>query len=348
MNKKVSIVIPSHNRKKLLSKCLNSVGTQDYLHKEILVIDDGSTDGTLSFIKEHFPEIKIIYNLKSLGPAFAKNQGIVNSCGQYIYFLDSDSELIFKDTISNMVKVMESNEDIGILGGILELDAQGNIRRVYGQKTTYDGRSCAISLEKGVPDLSEEVLAECDYVPTCNCFVRRDILFKIGGFDPYYIYMGEDKELGIKIRNLGYKAFFGFKVACLHRYDETVKFDRRFMYLKNKLRFAIKNKGVSFFFIIPILDFYFFFVYYPFLFILRGVFPDLKIVRIYKNRVNPNLKPPGARWILFSVCYFVKVYLLNLIELPHILRCRNVDFLSREKLETYKSSGRGIKICLKK
>ncbi len=346
--KKVSIIIPSHNRKELLGNCLNSVRNQDYLHKEIIVVDDGSTDGTSSFIKEHFPEVKIILNLRPLGPAFARNQGIINSSGQYIHFLDNDSKLIFNDTVSNMVKIMESDENIGMLGGIAELDAQGSIKQVYGQKVTYDGRSYAVLLKKEAPDFSEERLAECDYLPTCNCFVRRDALFKIGGFDPYYIYMGEGKEVGIKIKSLGYKVLFGFKVSCFHRFDESATFDRRFMYLKNKMRFAIKNRGLSYFFIIPILDFLFFFIYYPFLFFLKRIILDLKIVRIFKDRTNPNVKPPRAGWILFSVYHFAKAYLLNLVELPHILRCRNIDFLSQEKLQAYKSSKVDIKTWLKK
>lgn len=319
-----------------MGKCLNSVRNQDYPHKEIIVIDDGSTDKTPSYIKKHFPEVKIIHNSKPGGPAFAKNQGIINSNGRYIHFLDSDSELLINNTISNMVKIMNSDKSIGILGGTAELDTQGNMQRVYALKITYDGRSYYISLTREALNYSDERMIECDFVNTCNCFIRRDLLSEIGGFDPYYIYMGEDKEIALKVKRLGYKVLFSFKTACLHKYDEIVKFDRHFMYLKNRLRFVIKNKGLQYFFIIPVLDFFFFFIYYPLFWLLSGIFPNLKTAKYFENKLNPSLKLPETKWILLSGYYFLKAYLQNLREIPIILSCRNANFLSEEKMQTYR------------
>ncbi len=347
-NEKVSIIIPSYNRKELLSKCLASVKDQDYIHKEIIIIDDGSTDGTSSYIKENFPDVKIIRNPKPVGPAFAKNQGIINSDGQYVHFLDSDTELISRDAISSMVRFIETDKSTGALGGIAEMGTQGTIGKVYGRRITEDGRSYAISLNNAAIDVFIGGFAECDFVESCNCFTRRDILLKAGGFDPYYIYMGEDKELGIKIRRLGYKIIFSFKSACLHRYDEGVCFDRRFMYLRTRMRFAIKNKGLGYFFIIPILDFLFFFVYYPGLFLLRKIFPNLKIGKFLDSKTHPSVRLPPKKWLFLSVYYFLKVYILTLKELPFILRSRNFSFLSEKSLEICRNSIGNIGIWLER
>ncbi len=332
---KVSIIVPSYNRKELLGTCLNSIKNQDYPDKEIIVVDDGSTDGTSSYIKDLFPHVKITRNNRPLGPAYAKNLGIVNSSGRYIYFLDSDSELIYKDTISAMVRTMESNEKIGSLGGIVELDAAGAVTRVCGRKVAYDGRSYTISLENRKSAFPGEIMAECDFVETCNCFTRRDIVLTAGGFDPYYIYMGEDKELGMRIRKAGYKNFFGFKVACAHRLDEAVSFDRRLMYLKAKTRFAIKNFGVRYLFIMPILDILFYYIYYPICVIIKRTASTSGGERAAENRAAPHATLPPMKWILCSAYYFLKAYLWNIQELPVTLRSRNVNFLSDENMKDY-------------
>jgi GT2 family glycosyltransferase len=338
---KVTIIIPSYNRKQLLGRCLDSIRNQDYPHKEIIVIDDGSTDDTALFITERYPEVRLIRGSRPLGPAFAKNLGIVNSSGKYIYFLDSDSELLFPETVSRMVSILESDNAIGMLGGIAETDAQGNVSRVYGHAITHDGRSRPVFLNKDDPDFSEGKLRECDYAATCSCFVRSGLLRAVGGFDPYYIYMGEDKELGMKIRRAGHKVFFGYNIACAHRYDRKVSFDRRFMYLKTKLRFAVKNRGLGYFVIMPFLDMFFFFAWYPLLFAAAKIFPGAARKKYAASGGNPNLRAPELRWIACSAYYFLKAYWLNLVEMPVTLWSRTVDFLSEDAMAAYRSAARG-------
>lgn len=231
---------------------------------------------------------------------------------------------------------MENNNKVGSIGGIAELDEKGVVNKIYGKNMTFDGRSYAISVVDKADNPLNEKLIECDYIETCNCFTRRDILFKIGGFDPYYIYMGEDKEFGLKVRQLGYRNYFGFKVACLHKYDETVKFDRRFMYIKSKMRFALKNNGLYYLFIIPILDYSLFFMYYPICFVIKKIFSRFSIVQLAGHKANPNLKSPGIKWVFFSVYYFLKAYLLNIQELPQMLCSRGINFLSDKNMRKFK------------
>ena len=103
--KKVSIIIPVYNSKTTIEKCLESIISQTYKNIEIIVIDDGSTDGTKELLKvKYLNKDKIfIYEQKNQGVSAARNLGIKHSSGDYIFFIDSD-DTIDKNAILNLIK----------------------------------------------------------------------------------------------------------------------------------------------------------------------------------------------------------------------------------------------------
>ncbi|MBN3925619.1 glycosyltransferase [Nostoc sp. NMS4] len=88
----VSIIIPTYNRKHYLGHALESIRYQTYTNYEIIVIDDGSTDGTADWIQTHYPQVKLLQIPTNTGAAAARNLGIKNALGQFIAFLDSDDQ----------------------------------------------------------------------------------------------------------------------------------------------------------------------------------------------------------------------------------------------------------------
>lgn len=112
--KKISIIIPVYNVDKYLAECLDSAINQDYQNKEIIAINDGSTDNSYKILKEYkskFPEI-IIKNIKNQGLSIARNTGLEAATGDYVIFLDSD-DWIEKNTLSTCIeKINEHKADI--------------------------------------------------------------------------------------------------------------------------------------------------------------------------------------------------------------------------------------------
>ena len=92
---KVSVVIPTYNRIKFLYRAITSVLKQSYPIDEIILVDNGSTDQTINFLKKKFSSIKVI-NEKKRGVSFARNEGIKNCKNEWIAFLDSDDEWMAK------------------------------------------------------------------------------------------------------------------------------------------------------------------------------------------------------------------------------------------------------------
>ena len=87
----VSVIIPTYNRKNLLKRALHSVNNQTFVPREIIVVDDGSSDGTKDWVLERFPDVRYIYQDNS-GVSSARNSGIKEAIGSWIAFLDSDDE----------------------------------------------------------------------------------------------------------------------------------------------------------------------------------------------------------------------------------------------------------------
>lgn len=86
-----SIIIPAYNAEAYLSRCLNSIFSQDFRDYEVIVIDDGSTDGTAALLKQ-YPQVKVI-GQNNQGMASARNRGLESALGEYILFVDSDDRL---------------------------------------------------------------------------------------------------------------------------------------------------------------------------------------------------------------------------------------------------------------
>ena len=113
----LSIIIVNWNNKNLLEDCLKSIcDTQNCENYEIVVVDNNSNDGSVDLIKKEFPKVKLIENEKNLGFAKANNQAIRISKAKYIMLLNNDTIIIQNDCFDKMIKFMEENIKVGVLG----------------------------------------------------------------------------------------------------------------------------------------------------------------------------------------------------------------------------------------
>jgi len=133
---KVSILIPTYNRKEYLYETLSSVFAQTYKDFEVVVLDDGSTDGTEQMIKEGGYDVRY-YRQENQGEPSARNRLIELARGEYISFLDSD-DLLFEDSIERLVKAEEAeSDDVIVYGSYVRIDGKGEFyggckRKLYG------------------------------------------------------------------------------------------------------------------------------------------------------------------------------------------------------------------------
>jgi glycosyltransferase involved in cell wall biosynthesis len=189
---KVSVIIPTYNRARLIAEAIRSVLDQTYQDFEIIVIDDGSTDNTREVVGSFKdPRIKYIYQ-ENRGVCIARNNGIKNSNGDYIIFLDSD-DMLLKNAITIEASI---------------LDSFPNVALSYGQLFAIDEKERVIVLSKpkhrrpGVYQGTKEILNFLRYsnnIGTSITMVRRSSIIDVGLFDPAFSSGSEDFELWVRI-----------------------------------------------------------------------------------------------------------------------------------------------------
>jgi glycosyltransferase involved in cell wall biosynthesis len=110
----VSVIIPCYNHSRYLSKAIGSVLSQDYIHHEIIVVDDGSIDDTRS-VAQSYETVKYIYK-SNQGLSAARNTGIENSTGDFLVFLDAD-DWLFNDALSTNMHYLNDRPDVAFVSG---------------------------------------------------------------------------------------------------------------------------------------------------------------------------------------------------------------------------------------
>lgn len=163
----VSVCIPTFNRKKYLLEALNSVIAQSYCDYEIVVVDDGSTDGTREMIEAINKPIRYYYQMNS-GLATARNKLIELARGKYISFLDSD-DLLAPKALKRLVQAANGREDICVYGDYIRINQNGE-----KLPTKPKIRPSGMILDA----LFGEIL-----VDSCGNLFPKKVLVDTGGFD---------------------------------------------------------------------------------------------------------------------------------------------------------------------
>ena len=137
---KVSICIPTYNREHFLKETLDSVFAQTYKDFEVVIVDDGSTDGTKEMLEKNGYNVRYYWQ-RNAGDAAARNKLIELASGEYISFLDSD-DLLYPDAIKKMVgAIPENSKDTIVYGPYTAIDEEGQIlwrkkKKLYNGKIT--------------------------------------------------------------------------------------------------------------------------------------------------------------------------------------------------------------------
>ena len=180
---KISVIIPTYNRKKTLARAIQSVINQSLSPFEILIIDDGSNDGTEEWVKENFQNIKYIYQ-NNRGVSSARNIGIKNANGDWIAFLDSDDEWL-PNKLHEQVKAIESNPKIKFFH-TNEIWIRNGVRVNQMKKhKKYGGY------------IFEKCLDICRVSPS-SVLIRKEVFDNIGVFDES-LRVCEDYDLWLRI-----------------------------------------------------------------------------------------------------------------------------------------------------
>jgi GT2 family glycosyltransferase len=231
---KVSVVIPTHNRRNELKECLNSLYRQDYPNFEVLVIDNGSTDGTKEMILHQYPDVRYFRFKKNFYACKTRNFGVAQSLGSFVWFLDSDSIIHRDDCLSRMLELMKSDKKIGSIGGTIYSFENKSTKIVLPRDNKFDV----------FDDWDQESfqLDECDFLPSSNLLMRKEVLLRVGGFVEIYRYLLEDNDIGIRIKKQGLKNITDRRTVALHPFRSPQKDLRKsYLFYRNIFLYVFLN-----------------------------------------------------------------------------------------------------------
>lgn len=224
----VSICMVSLNCRQVLEACLasiyKSIGAVNF---EIILVDNASTDGTLEYVEQYFPEITLIRNDNNAGFAQATNQAMTAASGKYLLWLNTDT-VIQPDSLEKLIQFMEEHPLVGIVGPkVLNADGtmQNQCRR--GFPTPWASLSYFLGLSKLFPRspffarylltyLDENESNEVDAVSGCCLLVRRKVVEQTGLIDTIYHSYGEDLDFCAEAKKAGWQVFFYPSTTIIH------------------------------------------------------------------------------------------------------------------------------------
>lgn len=203
---KVSVVVPTYNRRLSARETVECLLRQSLPPHEIIVVDDGSTDGTADTLRQAFGDTVKVLSRQNGGPASARNSGIRATEADFIAFTDSDC-LPAETWLSELLKGFDSPGVAGVGGVVRRADA--DLMSEYVDATGMLN-----------PLIRDGVV---DYLVTANACFRRDVLFEANLFDERFVKPGgEDTELSVRVRSLGYELKFNPAAVVLHHHRQTL------------------------------------------------------------------------------------------------------------------------------
>jgi GT2 family glycosyltransferase len=245
----VSIMIVNWNTRELLASCLSAVF--ETIHKcsfEVIVVDNGSTDGSPQRVREQFSQVHLIENQENLGFARANNQAIQQCRGDFILLLNSDA-FLKEGAIDQMIDFVLLNRQAGIVGPRL-LYPDGRPQKSHGPLPTLTSEMISLS---GVDKIhlwltKRKKLSdpfETGFVSGACMLVRRSMLQEIGLLDEDFFFFSEEIDLCYRAKKAGWKVFFVPSTEAIHLEagSSGMTANRRLRLYRGKLRYFAKHYG---------------------------------------------------------------------------------------------------------
>jgi len=230
--KKVCIVVVNYNGKNFLRNLLDSlIRKTGYQNYQVVLVDNGSTDGSVKFVEKTYPRVRLIRNFENLGYSIANNQGIRACDADYYLLLNTDMKIHTKDYLTNLVNLSESDRSIGIV--------------TCCQPSSKE--DLAKSLKK-----CRDPPAEVDFAPGSLMLVRKETIDDIGAleeeFTPAYF---EDTDLCCRALSAGWKIVYDPSTIVFHFGEGTAKkvfakIPQYFhVFVRNRLMFDVMNHSLT-------------------------------------------------------------------------------------------------------
>lgn len=253
----ILVIVVTYNAMQWIDRCLGGVRSSN-LPADIFVVDNGSTDGTRAYIKDHFPEAHLIESSENLMFGRANNLGLryaLDNNYDYVYLLNQDA-WIFPDTLEKLIEVHKQHPEYGILSP-MHLQGNGNYFDEHFGSYTLSYESCPEVISDLFFKRTKEIY-EVDFVCAAHWLITRKCLETVGGFSPTFPHYGEDDNYLHRVKYFSLSIGVVMSANAVHDREFRKKWDvkqqRYYWYIKHLIEYSNLNETIDYYLIRVILN----------------------------------------------------------------------------------------------
>lgn len=226
---KASLLVITYNRCDHAIQCLTDLGEQSFQPKEIILVDNASSDGTVAAVKSRFPNVVLIESPENLGVGGARNLGIKSATGDIVIVIDDDARFAEPDACEKALAEFELQQNLGVLAFCILSSANGSLETRAIPKV--DKRHDALSD------------GECAYFTGAGFAIRREVFEKVGPFWAELFYVGEELDLSYRLLAADYSIQYRTDIQVLHDATPAARPSGQYIYFntRNRVWIALRN-----------------------------------------------------------------------------------------------------------
>ena len=246
---KISIIVPNWNGIKFIGMCLDSLARSDFHSYEVIVVDNGSVDGSREMIEEKYPRVRLIKNRENMGFAVACNQGIKAAKGKYISLLNNDIE-VESSWLTKLYEGMERHPECGM--GTTKMMFLDQRDTFYNAGDLFHSWSAGGGRGQGEKDIGQYDKEDYVFGACAGAGIyRREFFEQVGIFDEDFFIFAEDVDINMRGQLQGFKCVYLPEAKVYHIGTATVGlYSDRYIYLckRNDIFVLVRNYSLKMYF----------------------------------------------------------------------------------------------------
>jgi GT2 family glycosyltransferase len=234
----VSVVVVTWNGRHYLDGCLGALRRQTHRHHEVVLVDNGSTDDSVEFVRERYPEVRLLQSERNLGFVGGNLLGLRQARGDWLALLNNDT-VVEPDWLAALLDAARPSDVAGATGKVFALDEPERCIFTVPLIDRHTGRAIWTNAEFGV--------TEAHYLSGNNMLVKRRVLDEVGPLDPDYYSYYEETDWCARMIRAGYRLMYTPHARLRHKELGSTRLERhRYFMERNHLRFVLKNFDADF------------------------------------------------------------------------------------------------------
>jgi len=236
--KNVSVIVVNYNGLQYLETCLDSLSQQTYASCEIIVVDNGSTDGSLQRARDKYPGLTYLKTGSNLGYAGGVNAGLAVAGGEYISPINMDTR-VEPDWLEKLVGFMESGLQIGAVCPRVLIMENPGVVNCSGLNIHVSGLGFCRQLHSDVTAAGPP--QKVSGISGCSFLIRRDLFNRMGGAPAYCFMYNDDVVISWLLALMGYDIYCLPSSVIYHRYRLSMTPDKFFHLEKNRIYLVLST-----------------------------------------------------------------------------------------------------------